>query len=67
MIEDKEPDARPKPTSRVLLDLGHELNTEVRSASADLRLSMQQVLRLSIERGLPILRRQLEAPVEVPA
>lgn len=51
----------------MLLDLGEELNYDVRSTAADLRLSIQQTLRMSIERGLPILRRQLEVPAELPA
>jgi hypothetical protein len=51
-----------RPTTKVLLQLTDDLNTEVRRTAADLGLSLQNTIRLSLERGLPILRSQLLAP-----
>jgi|GEM_PF-2842497 hypothetical protein len=51
-----------RPTTKVLLQLTDDLNTEVRRTASDLGLSLQNTIRLSLERGLPILRSQLLAP-----
>jgi len=51
-----------RPTTKVLMQLTDDLNTEVRRTAADLGLSLQTTIRLSLERGLPILRSQLLTP-----
>jgi hypothetical protein len=51
-----------RPTTKVLLQLTDDLNTEVRRTASDLGLSLQNTIRLSLERGLPILRSQLLTP-----
>lgn len=51
-----------RPTTKVLLQLTDDLNTEVRRTASDLGLSLQNTIRLSLERGLPILRTQLMTP-----
>lgn len=56
-----------RPTTKVLLQLTDDLNTEVRRTAADLGLSLQNTIRLSLERGLPILRSQLLAPPVIAA
>lgn len=44
-----------------------ELDALVTATAAEIKLSKQDTLRLSIERGVQILKRQLGAPVEPPA
>jgi len=51
-----------RPTTKMLLHLPDDLNEDVRRTAADLGLSLQQTIRKSLERGLPILRSQLLAP-----
>jgi predicted DNA binding CopG/RHH family protein len=51
-----------RPTTKVLMQLTDDLNAEVRRTAADLGLNLQTTIRLSLERGLPILRSQLLAP-----
>jgi hypothetical protein len=48
---------------KVLLALPPELDREIRDAAEELGLSNQQTMRMSLERGLPILRAQLLAAV----
>lgn len=52
--------AQPQPLS---LRLNPEMDTMLADASRRTRLSKSDVARLSIERGLGILLKQLEAPV----
>ena len=52
-----EDDERP---ARVLLLLPASLDREVRVTAVELGLSNQQTMRLSLERGLKILKRQLK-------
>jgi len=51
-----------RPTTKVLLQLSDDLNSEVRRTASDLGLSLQNTIRLSLGRGLPILRTQLLTP-----
>ena len=51
-----------RPTTKVLLQLSDDLNSEVRRTASDLGLSLQNTIRLSLGRGLPILRTQLMTP-----
>ena len=61
------PDRRPKktrtPAKPVPLSMTPELEKQVRAAAGRTGLSLQQVMRLSLERGLPILEAQLTTPV----
>ena len=56
MANENDENERP---ARVLLVLTAELDREIRDAAEKLGLSNQQTMRMSLERGLPILRAQL--------
>lgn len=57
----KKKDPTSKPTS---LRLGEDLDKALDEAARSTGLSKSDLARLAIERGLPVLRRQLTQPVE---
>lgn len=58
MDKDKRPKSQPE-TVRVPLSMPAELDELITSTAAEVKLSKQDTMRLSLERGLPILKRLL--------
>lgn len=56
----KKSNTKPQPeTVRVPLSMPAELDTLITTTAAEVKLSKQDTMRLSLERGLPILKRLL--------
>jgi hypothetical protein len=63
MAKKQTPKAQPE-TVRVPLSMPAELDTLITTTAAEVKLSKQDTMRLSMERGLPILKRLLTMPAD---